>query len=145
MLGVTLFFVPLMAALHHGRIALAMATVNALANVIAFLAFAPLGVIGIAIGFTVRGLVMLPVQLWVLSRYTEVSISTLFRRLRALLVSCCVMVVTVWALGQFVPFGSPWAYLASSIVLGVVVFATTILVLDKKLLSDFRSLHSAML
>ena len=97
------------------------------------------GVIGVAIGYTIASIINFYPSISYAERLINMSFSELMRNLSGVFAFASMMAAAVWLLGVLLPDNWPhWAYLATQIPFGIVVYLISVHVFKLKAYVDIR-------
>jgi O-antigen/teichoic acid export membrane protein len=138
-LTVQLFSGALLNGVGHPEITFRIRLVTTIVNVAGFFiaVFFFRDIVAVAAAFVIRGYVLIPLILWWVGRYANVSISDQLRGLRGTAIATGVMAAAVLAV-KFALLGHvpPWLLLLAEVATGMAAFLVGILIFDRPLVRE---------
>jgi PST family polysaccharide transporter len=145
----SLFFFNSTVVMSMGRpgLRLALNTLNAVANVAAFLLVVRWGIVAVAAAFVVRGYLLSPLPLWAVHSLIDIDLKTYLKRFVAPAVATGVMAAAIAAvrMGAEGWVSSPWVMVALDIGVGVLVYAVTLRMLAPSVVRESLELIGQVL
>lgn len=138
--GASLYTVPLLTVLNRGRTALLLHLANTVANFIAYLLFMPFGLVGIAMGFSVRAVLFQLVTFVVIRAVAGIRLMTMLRNLLPAYGTTVMMALLVYAMVSLMDRPLAWPNLALAIIAGAVSYAVFSYFLARANFEEIRSM-----
>lgn len=125
---------PMLMALGKPSWNLGLNCLQAVGNVVAFLIAVQWGIVAVAAAYVIRGYLMAPITVWMVHKLVHIDLITYLRQYAAPLAASLAMVVTILGTKHFLGgMVNLHMLLAICIVLGAVVYVSTILLIAPKL------------
>ena len=145
----SLFYFNSTVVMSMGRpgLRLALNTLNAIGNVLAFLLVVRWGIVAVAAAFVARGYLFSPLPLWVVNRLIDIDLRTYLRRFIAPALATGVMAVAILATRMWVEgwSNSAWMRLTLDVCVGVMTYSIALRVLAPDLVRQAVTLLSQVL
>ena len=118
---------------------LVIATVNSIANVVAYIIVARWGLVAVALAFVVRAYLVSPLPLWVVHRLIKFNVVQYFKQYASPVIACVAMIISVLIVKQFLTghVGSTML-LGSELLVGACVYFLTIRFTSPPLFGEIR-------
>jgi O-antigen/teichoic acid export membrane protein len=134
------FNTPMMLALGHPKVILRLNVANTTLNIIAFVVGVNFGIQVVAFAFMLRGMIVFPLGLTIVRKYTQISFRVLIRHLKGPIFSAILMVLTVLTVSSMTTHLSVGIKLLIEISIGGLVYCTALFLIDRPVIDKILQL-----